>query len=47
MLVDTGYDGFNSRDAKRIAAAAKDAGVKQIDYLLGRVVLLIARCCIV
>jgi competence protein ComEC len=34
MLVDTGYDGFNSRDAKRIAAAAKDAGVKQIDYLV-------------
>ena len=34
MLVDTGYDGFNSRDAKRIVAAAKDAGVKQIDYLV-------------
>jgi beta-lactamase superfamily II metal-dependent hydrolase len=34
MLVDTGYDGFNSRDAKRIAAAAEDAGVKQIDYLV-------------
>jgi competence protein ComEC len=34
MLVDTGYDGFNSRDAKRIVAAAKDAGVARIDYLV-------------
>jgi beta-lactamase superfamily II metal-dependent hydrolase len=34
MLVDTGYDGFNSRDAKRIEAAAKDAGIHQIDYLV-------------
>lgn len=34
MLVDTGWPGFDNRDAKRIAAAAKDAGVKQIDYLV-------------
>ncbi len=34
MLVDTGWDGFDNRDADRIAAAAKDAGVKQIDYLV-------------
>jgi competence protein ComEC len=34
MLVDTGWSGFNHRDADRIAAAAKHAGVKTIDYLL-------------
>jgi competence protein ComEC len=34
MLVDTGWSGHNSRDADRIAAAAKHAGVKEIDYLL-------------
>ena len=34
MLVDAGYDGNNSRDAKRIAAAAKDAGISRIDYLV-------------
>lgn len=34
MLVDTGWSGHNSRDADRIAAAAKRAGVKKIDYLL-------------
>jgi competence protein ComEC len=34
MLVDTGWAGFGGRDADRIAAAAKLAGVKQIDYLL-------------
>src|SRR6059058_3991176 len=34
MLVDTGWAGFNNRDADRIAAAAKLAGVKQIDYLV-------------
>jgi len=33
-LVDTGWPGFNMRDANRIAAAAKRAGVKQIDYLV-------------
>src|SRR5271163_4389297 len=34
MLVDTGYAGHNNRDANRIAAAAKAAGVKRIDYLV-------------
>src|SRR3954447_6707013 len=34
MLVDTGWGGFNKRDADRIAAAAKSAGVKKIDYLV-------------
>ncbi|HYW47803.1 MAG TPA: MBL fold metallo-hydrolase [Bryobacteraceae bacterium] len=34
MLVDTGWAGFNHRDADRILAAAKDAGVKKIDYLV-------------
>jgi competence protein ComEC len=34
MLVDTGYAGLYNRDAGRIAAAAADAGVKRIDYLL-------------
>jgi competence protein ComEC len=34
MLVDTGYDGFHDRDADRIVAAAHDAGIKQIDYLV-------------
>src|SRR5262252_1026915 len=34
MLVDTGYAGNNNRDAERIAAAAKAAGVKRIDYLV-------------
>ena len=34
MLVDTGWAGFNGRDAGRIAAAAKAAGVKKIDYLV-------------
>jgi beta-lactamase superfamily II metal-dependent hydrolase len=34
MLVDAGWPGFNGRDADRIAAAAKQAGIKQIDYLL-------------
>src|SRR5262249_17378711 len=33
MLVDTGWGGFNKRDADRIALAAKKAGVKKIDYL--------------
>jgi competence protein ComEC len=32
VLVDTGWPG--DRDASRIVAAAKDAGIKQIDYLL-------------
>jgi beta-lactamase superfamily II metal-dependent hydrolase len=34
LLVDTGWPGFNGRDAERILAAAKLAGVKRIDYLL-------------
>ena len=34
MLVDTGWSGNNHRDANRILAAAKAAGVKRIDYLL-------------
>jgi competence protein ComEC len=34
VLIDTGWPGFNGRDADRIAAAAKDAGVRQIDYLI-------------
>ena len=34
MLLDTGYEGFGNRDADRIVAAAKAAGVKQIDYLV-------------
>jgi competence protein ComEC len=31
LLVDTGWAGFNGRDADRIEAAAKSAGVHQID----------------
>ncbi len=34
VLVDTGWPGFDGRDADRIRAAAKAAGVKQIDYLV-------------
>jgi beta-lactamase superfamily II metal-dependent hydrolase len=34
MVVDTGWGGHNQRDAERIAAAAKAAGVKKIDYLV-------------
>jgi beta-lactamase superfamily II metal-dependent hydrolase len=34
ILVDSGWPGFNGRDADRIKAAAKSAGVKQIDYLV-------------
>jgi len=34
LLIDTGYTGFGGRDTLRIAAAAKDAGVKKIDILL-------------
>ncbi|MGO4882797.1 MAG: ComEC/Rec2 family competence protein [Bryobacteraceae bacterium] len=34
LLIDTGWPGNNSRDANRIAAAAKHAGVKAINYLL-------------
>jgi beta-lactamase superfamily II metal-dependent hydrolase len=34
MLVDTGWPGFNGRDADRIVSAAKAAGVTRIDYLV-------------
>src|SRR5450631_2708835 len=34
MLVDTGWRGFNSRDADRIAQAAKNAHVKELTYVL-------------
>ena len=34
VLIDTGFPGFEGRDANRIAAAAKEAGVKQIDFLI-------------
>ena len=34
MLVDTGWAGFNGRDADRIMAAMKLAGVQQLDYVL-------------
>lgn len=34
LLIDTGWPGFNGRDADRIVAAAKQAGLKQIDYVL-------------
>jgi len=34
LLIDTGWDGFSRRDADRIVAAAKDAGLSKIDYVL-------------
>lgn len=34
MLVDTGWPGNNGRDAVRIQAAMKDAGITQIDHVL-------------
>jgi competence protein ComEC len=34
LLIDTGWPGNNGRDANRIAAAAKDAGIKKIDFVL-------------
>ena len=34
LLVDAGWPGFNSLDADRIAGAAKQAGIAQIDYLV-------------
>jgi competence protein ComEC len=34
MLIDTGWPGAGGRDADRIVAAAKSAGVSKIDYLL-------------
>ena len=34
LLIDTGWRGFDGRDAQRIVEAAKNAKVKQIDYLV-------------
>ncbi len=34
MLVDTGWPGNNGRDADRIQAAMRDAGISRIDHLL-------------
>jgi beta-lactamase superfamily II metal-dependent hydrolase len=34
MLVDTGWPGFNGRDAERIATVARAAGVARIDYVV-------------
>jgi beta-lactamase superfamily II metal-dependent hydrolase len=34
LLIDAGYSGFDGRDAGRILAAAREAGLRQIDYLL-------------
>jgi competence protein ComEC len=34
LLIDTGWDGNNGRDADRIVAAAKNAGIQKIDYVL-------------
>ena len=34
LLVDAGWPGFENRDADRIAAVAKLAGITQIDYLI-------------
>ena len=34
LLIDTGWSGYEGRDADRIVAAAHQAGVKQIDYVL-------------
>ncbi|HZL27551.1 MAG TPA: MBL fold metallo-hydrolase [Acidobacteriaceae bacterium] len=34
LLIDTGWPGHEYRDADRIVAAAKDAGLSKIDYVL-------------
>src|SRR5262249_59428365 len=34
LLVDTGWPGFDGRDAGRIVSAAQAAGLKKIDYVL-------------
>ena len=34
LLIDTGWPGFKGRDAERIAAIAKQVGLKKIDYVL-------------
>jgi len=34
LLIDTGWPGYEGRDADRIVAAAHQAGLKQLDYVL-------------
>ncbi len=34
LLIDTGWDGNNARDADRIVSVAKSAGLSRIDYVL-------------
>ncbi len=34
LLIDTGWPGHDARDARRILAAAHDAGISRIDYVL-------------
>lgn len=34
LLIDTGWSGYEGRDADRIVAAAHQAGIKQLDYVL-------------
>src|SRR5579864_365086 len=34
LLIDTGWPGNGGRDANRIAAAAKSAGIQKIDFVL-------------
>jgi competence protein ComEC len=34
LLIDTGWPGYEGRDADRIVTAAREAGLKQIDYVL-------------
>jgi len=34
LLIDTGWSGFENRDADRIVAAAKNAGIVKIDFVL-------------
>ena len=34
VLIDTGWPGYEGRDADRIVAAAHQAGLKQLDYVL-------------
>ena len=34
LLIDTGWPGYEGRDADRIVAATHQAGIKQLDYVL-------------
>ena len=34
LLIDAGWPGFEGRDAARIVAAARTAGLKRLDYVL-------------